>query len=681
MLRPRLGTHADAPLPMLDNPLLDLADPLPFDRIAASHVEPAFAHLLDDARRALDAIAEPDVPSTYDTVLGALERATARLELAQAVCEHLEQSATTPDFRAAWTAVQPTLGAFWSGVPLHAGLYAALTRFAATDEARGLDPVRGRNLEKLIAEFRRHGAQLDAEGKAALTAIDVELVQLTTKFSQNVLDATNAFELMIDDEARLEGLPLLAKQAARASAASQGKPGWRFTLHAPSYVPAMTYLDDAALREQLYRAYNERATSSAFDNRPVLERILELRRAKANLLGFADFADLVLADRMAKVGARAASFVSDLRARTIGAFERERADLTAFAGRPLAAWDVAYVAEKQRKARFDFDDEALRPYFPLETVLSGVFELLRRLYGVRFEPAAIPVWNAAVLPYRLLAEEGRHLATVYVDLFPRDDKAQGAWMAPLVTATPPSPHVAVVAGNFAPPIDGKPSLLSHREVETLFHELGHLMHQCLSEVPVRRLGGANVAWDFVELPSQIHENWTWERETLALIARHHETGEPLPDALFERLARARNHGAAAAQMRQLGFAEVDLQLHRQYTPSRDGSAVALAHRVFAEHTIAAPHDDFAMIASFSHLFAAPVAYAAGYYSYKWAEVLDADAFGRFREEGLFSREVGDAFRRSILARGDSADPSELFRAFRGRDPDPTALLDRLGLTG
>jgi oligopeptidase A len=681
MLRPRLGTHADAPLPMLDNPLLDLADPLPFDRIAASHVEPAFAHLLADARRALDAIAALDVPSTYDTVLGALERATARLELAQAVCEHLEQSATTPEFRAAWTAVQPMLGAFWSGVPLHAGLYAALTRFAATDEARGLDPVRGRNLEKLIAEFRRHGAQLDAEGKAALTAIDVELVQLTTKFSQNVLDATNAFELMIDDEARLEGLPLLAKQAARASAASQGKPGWRFTLHAPSYVPAMTYLDDAALREQLYRAYNERATSSAFDNRPVLERILELRRAKANLLGFADFADLVLADRMAKVGARAASFVSDLRARTIGAFERERAELKAFAGRPLAAWDVAYVAEKQRKARFDFDDEALRPYFPLETVLSGVFELLRRLYGVRFEPAAIPVWNAAVLPYRLLAEEGRHLATVYVDLFPRDDKAQGAWMAPLVTATPPSPHVAVVAGNFAPPIDGKPSLLSHREVETLFHELGHLMHQCLSEVPVRRLGGANVAWDFVELPSQIHENWTWERETLALIARHHETGEPLPDALFERLARARNHGAAAAQMRQLGFAEVDLQLHRQYTPARDGSAVALAHRVFAEHTIAAPHDDFAMIASFSHLFAAPVAYAAGYYSYKWAEVLDADAFGRFREEGLFSREVGDAFRRSILARGDSADPSELFRAFRGRDPDPTALLDRLGLTG
>jgi oligopeptidase A len=666
---------------MFDNPLLDLADPLPFDRIAASHVEPAFALLLADARRAIDAIAVRDVPSTYDAVLGALERATARLELAQAVCEHLEQSATTPEFRAAWTAVQPTLGAFWSGVPLHEGLYAALVRFAATDEAGGLDPVRARNLEKLVAEFRRHGAQLDAEGKAALTAIDVELVQLTTKFSQNVLDATNAFELVIDDEARLEGLPVLAKQAARASAASQDKPGWRLTLHAPSYVPAMTYLDDAPLRERLYRAYNERATSGAFDNRPVLERILELRRAKATLLGFADFADLVLADRMAKVGARAASFVADLRSRTLAAFERERSDLAAFAGRPLAAWDVAYFAEKQRKARFDFDDEALRPYFPLDTVLAGVFELLRRLYGVRFESAAVPVWNAAVLPYRLLADDGRHLATVYVDLFPRDDKAQGAWMAPLVTSTPPGAHVAVVAGNFAPPIDGKPSLLSHREVETLFHELGHLMHQCLSEVPVRRLGGANVAWDFVELPSQIHENWTWERETLALIARHHETGEPLPDALFERLARARNHGAAAAQMRQLGFAEVDLQLHRQYVPGSEGSAIALARRVFAEHTLAAPHDEFAMIASFTHLFAGPVAYAAGYYSYKWAEVLDADAFGRFREEGIFSREVGEAFRQAILARGDSADPSDLFRAFRGRDPDPTALLARLGLTG
>jgi hypothetical protein len=316
----------------------------------------------------------------------------------------------------------------------------------------------------------------------------------------------------------------------------------------------------------------------------------------------------------------------------------------------------------------------LRPYFPLERVLSGLFEILARLYGVRFEPADLPTWNDAVRPYQLVDEGGQALASVYVDLFPREDKVQGAWMAPLRTATPPERHVAIVAANFTPPIGDKPALLTHREVETLFHELGHLMHQCLSRVPVRRLAGTSVAWDFVELPSQIMENWTWEREAIDLFAAHHETGERLPDELFERLLRARTYRAASAQMQQLGYAEVDLDLHRRFDPSSGEDPIARARGILAEHVTAKLPEGYAMIASFGHLFASPVGYAAGYYSYKWAEVLDADAFGRFRDEGLFSAEVGRAFRTTILECGDSEEPELLYERFRGREPTVDALL-------
>ncbi|MGH9666101.1 MAG: M3 family metallopeptidase, partial [Bryobacteraceae bacterium] len=533
-----------------------------------------------------------------------------------------------------------------------------------------------------------HGAELDAVGKARLQAIDVALSTVTTKFSENVLDSTNEFELILTDEKDLAGLPPTALAAARASAASKNKEGWRFTLQAPSYAPLMTYLDRRDIRERVYRAFTTRAASGEHDNRPLLLRILELRREKARLLGFRDFADLVLDDRMAHTGDRAQAFLEDLRERTQPFFERENRDLESFAGQTLEPWDIGYWAEKQRKALYDFDEEALRPYFPVDRVVAGMFEIFHRIFGIRVsEQHGAPGWDPQVGLYSIHDErDGAFLGAFYTDWYPRENKRGGAWMDTLITGTPDgpessrlSPHLGLICGNLTPPVDGKPGLLTHREAETIFHEFGHLLHHCLSRVAVRSLSGTSVAWDFVELPSQIMENWCWERESLDLFARHYETGEPIPEDLFQKMKRARTFRGANAQMRQLGFGFVDLSLHREYSPETSGGVMDYAREILQRFSPAPLPHEHAMIAGFTHLFASAVAYAAGYYSYKWAEVLDADAFTRFRREGVFSRQVGLEFRERILARGDSEDPAALYRSFMGRDPDPSALLERAGL--
>jgi oligopeptidase A len=507
-----------------------------------------------------------------------------------------------------------------------------------------------------------------------------------------VLDSTNAFELVIDDPARLAGLPEQAILAARESAAKKGASGYRFTLQAPSYVPVLTYLDDASVRERLWRAFATRATTGEHDNRSLVARILELRREKATLLGFASFADLVLEDRMAKSGEAARRFVGLLREKTEPFFARENEELDAFRRElegpdapAVAPWDVAYYAEKLRRKRYDFDEEALRPYFRVEHVLDGLFETARRLYGIRIEPwADAPVWNPDVRAFVIREADGREGAAFYVDVAPREDKRDGAWMHGLHSATPAAPprlarHIEVLAGNLTPPLEGRPALLSHREVETMFHEFGHLMHHAASRVTVRTLAGANVAWDFVELPSQIMENWTWEREALDLFARHWQSGEAISDDMLARMRAARSFRAANAMMRQLGFAEVDLALHVDYSPEKHGDAIAWSRAILERFSPSPLPPEHAMIASFSHLFSSPVGYAAGYYSYKWAEVLDADAFSRFKREGLFNPAVGAAFRSGILARGDSEDPMALYRGFMGREPTLDALFERDGL--
>jgi len=662
------------------NPLLEISFRVPFDQIQASQVEPAIDQLLADTKlRLAEAIVSP-------RPLHALDTMTERLEYAMNVVRHLESVVTTPELRAAFNAVQPKVSAFYSSLPLNPELWNAIKRYAATAEGQALTGAMKRYQTKTIDSFKRHGADLPPAGKARLQEIDVALTEATTKFSENVLDSTNAYELLLTDEKQLAGLPPTAVAAARASAESKAKPGWRFTLHGPSYVALMTYLDDAPIREQVWRAYNARAAEAPYDNRGLLKKILELRREKAQLLGFRDFADLVLDDRMAHTGDTAQNFLDDLRVRTEPRFKEENAALESFAGQTLQPWDVGYWAEKQRAALYDFDEEALRPYFPLQNVVTGMFEIFGRVFGIRVEPeAGVPAWDAEVRCYAVRdAATNANLGSFYADWFPRENKRGGAWMDSLITGNPtaenPSdrrPHLGLICGNLTPPVDGKPALLTHREAETIFHEFGHLLHHLLSRVEVRSLAGTSVPWDFVELPSQIMENWCWERESLNLFARHWQTGARLPEDLFQKMKRAKTFRAANAQMRQIGFGVVDLALHRSWDGHSD--VVKFARGVLVNFAPAPLPEDYAMITGFTHLFSSPVGYGAGYYSYKWAEVLDADAFTRFRKEGVFSAAVGRDFRDKILARGDSEDPAVLYRSFMGRDPDPNALLERTGL--
>ncbi len=670
-----------------DNPLLTERFPIQFDSIKAEHVEPAVHLLIEQMKCRIADLGKPEVPRTYRDILIALDQATEPLDISMAVVRHLESVVTTPALRAAYNAVQEPVSMFYTSIPLNAELWAAVKAVDESGEKEKLAPVHKRFLQKTVSGFRRAGADLDTEGKKKLEELDVELTKATTKFSEHVLDATNAYELLITEEAKLAGLPESARMAARESAKSKSKEGWRLTLQGPSYTAAMTYLDDRNIRQQLWHASNTRATSAEFDNRGLIQEILRLRHEKARLLGYRDFADLVLEERMAHNGGEAQAFIETLWLETKPFFDRENRSLAEFGKRigyhAIHPWDVSYLAEKQRQALYEFDEEELRPYFELERVVAGMFDIFSRVLGIKvLEEPGVPGWDPGVKYYRVQdAENGELLGGFYTDWFPRENKRGGAWMDSLITGNPneAKPHLGLICGNLTPPVGDKPSLLTHREVETIFHEFGHLLHHTLSRVPVRTLSGTNVPWDFVELPSQIMENWCMERDALHLFARHYQTGAAIPEELFEKMKCARTFRAANAQMRQLGFGMVDLKLHREYDAGREGDAIKYARDILAEFTPADLPDDYAMIASFSHLFASPVAYGAGYYSYKWAEVLDADAFTRFQHEGIFNTETGAEYRRNILERGDSDDPAQLYRNFMGRDPNSGALLERLGL--
>jgi oligopeptidase A len=673
------------------NPLLELRHAINFASIDASHVMPAVESALGQARHAIDQIAHCAQPRSFENTMLSLDAATEDLELVMHVVSHLESVNTSPALRQAHMEAEEKTSAFFSSIPLNAELWGAIEGFSRTNEAAGLTGERKRYLTETIRSFVRAGARLPEEQKLQLHALDVELTKTCTQFAQNVLDSTNAFELIVQNRDRLRGVPEAAVQRARDDAARRGQPGYRLTLQAPSYLPVMTYAEDATLRETLYRAYSTRATTGAYQNQPLVQRILELRKRKAALLGFANFADLVIDDRMARTGEIAERFVRDLATRTRPFFDRENEELLEFrrtrdgasATGIMQPWDVAYYAEQLRQSRFAFDEEELRPYFVAEHVLQGVFEIATRLYGVTIRPNHdAAVWHPDVRAFEFCDSTGHALGTFYVDLFPRETKRDGAWMNGLRLACGNSTsrtHVIVLCANLTPPGGDRPSLLNLREVETVFHEFGHLLHHALSHGEIRSLAGTNVAWDFVELPSQIMENWVWEREGLDLFAKHVDTAAGLPTDLFDKMLRSRTFRAANATMRQLGFAHADLALHRHYRPEIDGDAVRYARSILAQYSPAALPDDHATIASFSHLFAHPTGYAAGYYSYKWAEVLDADAFTRFKREGIFNPRTGASFRDEVLSKGNSAPADELYRNFMGRDPDLAALLARAGL--
>ncbi|MBV9768284.1 MAG: M3 family metallopeptidase, partial [Bryobacterales bacterium] len=655
--------------PTVANPLLQVQFQIPFDKIRTENVEPAIDELLNEARQQLEQLISEPAPRTFDNTLERLDHLTERLDYAMQIVRHLEGLVTTPELRAAYNAVQPKVSEFYSSLPLNEGLWQAILSYSLTDEAQNLTGVRKRFLKKTMDNFRRHGAGLDPESKKRIAEIDVELSRQTTRFGENVLDSTNQCEWVITDERQLAGLPESARAIARASAASKNlpEPSWRFTLQAPSYLAVMTYLDDESMRQKVYEAFVNRATEEKYDNRPIMRNILDLRGEKARLLGYPDFADLVLEDRMAHAGDRARQFLEDLKCKTEAHFQRENQDLLEFSGKSeLEPWDVAYYAEKQRAALYDFDEEDLRPYFPLESVIQGMFEIVQRLYGISVvEKTGVPVWDPQVKYYEIYDGSRVHnnklIGAFYTDWFPRENKRGGAWMDNLITGEMTregqEPHVGVICGNLTPPAEDRPSLLTHREAQTIFHEFGHLLHHCLSSVELRGFAGVNVAWDFVELPSQIMENWCWEREALDLFARHYQTGEPIPSQLLEKMRNARNFRAANMQMRQLGFGFVDLALHRDIRPGSNIDLLAFTRNILQQFTPAKLPEHYAMIVSFTHLFASPVGYGAGYYSYKWSEVLDADAFTLFQTNGIFSPEVGARFRDRILSRGDSEDPA------------------------
>ncbi|ADV67713.1 M3 family metallopeptidase [Deinococcus maricopensis] len=672
-----------------ENPLLNLGFRIPFDRIQPEHALPAMQTLIDAARTDLERLARAP-ERNFEGFLDDLDRHTLQIQTVATIVGHLNGVVSSDEWRAAEGDILPLYSAFFTDITLHEGLWQALKAYAETPEAQALTGERARFLKLTMDEFRRNGADLDDAGKARLKDINVRLAELTKRYAENVMDGVKAFELYVPTE-RLAGVPERVQAATRADAEANGHPGeHRLTLHMPTYLPVLTYADDRALREELTRAYNRTGIGEGRDNRDLLPEILQLRQERAQLLGYRDFADLVTEDRMAGSGERAKTFLQDLEARTRPAFERENAELEAYyraragADAPaLQPWDVTYWAEKQRAELYDFDEEELRPYFQVDSVLSGMFEVARRVFGLEVTPADAPGWHPDVRYFDLKNSEGEHVASFYTDWFPRNNKRGGAWMNAFVTGGPSErgfePHIGLMCGNMTPPSPDAPALLSHDEVQTVFHEFGHLLHHALSRVEVRSLSGTNVAWDFVELPSQIMENWTWDKQALDLFARHFETGDVIPQALYDKMLRARNYRAGNFAMRQYSFGTVDLALHTEYTPQH-GDVVAYTYPILARFAPVPMLNDNAFIAQFSHLFANPVGYASGYYSYKWAEVLEADAFSRFEQEGVFNADTGRAFVDNVLSRGNGEDPGVLFRTFLGRDPDANALLRRSGLT-
>ncbi len=681
------------------NPLLEGHYRIPFHRIDASHVEPGIRQALADAQAIVDEVADETAPPTWDNTIGALDRGLEQLAERLGPVGHLVSVAETPELRDAYNAVLPEISTFWSSIPLHDGIWRRLKAFAETEEANRLTGIRRRHVDKTVEDFRRAGADLPPKRKERLQELRVELAQLQQKFSENVLDATGAFELLVTDEDRLDGVPEAPKRRYRTRANEKGEDGWLLTLDYPSVEPILKYCRDRELRREILVAFSTRCRDGEYDNRGLLARILRLRDEVANILGYMTFSDYTLADRMARSGERAIAFEHTMTDRTRPYWERDVAQLVAHAAtldiEELEPWDVSFVMEHLRKERFDIDDEALRPYFPLRQVLEGMFEIVRRTFGFRIEEKAIDeVWHDDVRFYEIFDESGTMLGAFYTDWFPRKEKRQGAWMNNFVTGGPRddgfAPHLGVMCGNFTPPEEDGDALLTHREVQTTFHEFGHLLHHCTSRVEVPSRAGIHVAWDWVELPSQLMENWTWEREALDLFARHHETGEPFPADLYERLVAARRFMGGWAQMRQVSLGTVDLELHSIIGPKlREAVGSDVAAEVDARQGAQvmdfgrerfgdfAPSPRFAelhILTSFTHLFAG--GYAAGYYSYLWSEVLDADVFTRFREEGIFNRATGREYVETILARGDSADPDDLFVEFMGRAPDPEALLER-----
>jgi oligopeptidase A len=670
----------------VNNPLLEI-DSLPaFDRIEARHAAPALRQVLADNRARLMELTIQAAP-TFASLVVPVEELSYRLSRVWSPVGHLNAVANSAEMRAAYNECVPLLTEYSSELGQNAALQAGYAH-VLKNEGDALDPEQRKVVENALRDFRLAGVDLPPDRKQRFRDIMQQLAQLATKFSENVLDAARAYTRSVTDAAELAGLPANAVDRAAADAREAKMPGWLFKLDQPTYMTVMTSADDSQLRRDIYEAWVTRASelgpsAGRFDNNPLIAQLLPLRHEAARLLGFDSFADYALATRMAKSGTQVLEFLNHLAVRCRPAALREFADLESFAGRKLEAWDLAYYTEKLKESRFEVSQEELRPYFPLPKVLSGLFALTERLYGIRVrERPGTPVWHASVKFYDLLDSGGRPVAGFYLDPYSRNEKRSGAWMDECVIAKSlPSGSalpVAQLVCNFTTPVGDAPALLTHDEVTTLFHEFGHGLHHMLTRVAYPSIAGINgVAWDAVELPSQFMENFVWRTEVLPLISAHVASGDPLPADVLRRLLGTRTFNAALGTLRQLELATFDFELHANFDPAV-GARVAETLAGVRDRVAVAPTAPFSrMPASFAHIFAG--GYAAGYYSYKWAEVLAADAFEAFDEAGVFDSTTAGRFRDAILARGGSLDAMEAFVLFRGRRPDVRPLLRQTGI--
>ena len=672
--------------PVMENPLLEI-DGLPaFGRITAADARPALERVLADNRARLAELTAQPAP-TFASLVVPVEELSYRLSRVWSPIGHLNAVANSEAMREAYNACVPLLTAYSAELGQNEALYAAYAHVQRTEGA-SLDPAQRKLLENSLRDFRLAGVDLPPDRKQRYREVMQRLAHLATKFSENVLDAARAFTRPVADESELAGLPANAVDRAAQSAREAGRSGWLFKLDQPTYMTVMTSAQSERLRRDIYEAWVTRASelgpsAGRFDNNPIIAEILPLRHELAQLLGFATFADYALATRMAKSGKQVLGFLDDLARRCRPAARREFAELEEFAGRTLEAWDLAYFSERLQESRFKVSQEALRPYFPLPKVLSGLFAVTERLYGISVrERPGVAVWHPSVRYYDLADRDGRILAGFYLDPYSRTEKRSGAWMDECVVAkslpTGDALPVAQLVCNFTPPLGSAPSLLTHDEVTTLFHEFGHGLHHMLTRVPYPSIAGINgVAWDAVELPSQFMENFVWRAEVLPLISAHVVTGEPLGTDMLKRLLGTRTFNAALDTLRQIELAGFDFELHASFDPHL-GARLAQTLDSVRQRVAVAPTAPFnRMHASFSHIFAG--GYAAGYYSYKWAEVLAADAFEAFEQAGVFDHATAARFLDSILARGGSLDAMDAFVRFRGRQPDVRPLLKQTGI--
>jgi len=675
----------------MSNPLLEHHLLPPFSRILPEHAEPAIDELLARNRTRIAELTADASVSGW-ALVAELEQLNDELAQAWSPVSHLNAVMNTDAWREAYNACLPKLSEYWTELGQHQGLFQAFEALAGSDAYQQLSPARRRVVDNALRDFRLSGIALPEAEQKRYAELQQRLSELTTKFSENVLDATQGWWKEISDETELSGLPEHAVAAAKEAARAKELDGWVITLDFPAYYAVMAFADNRSLREELYRAFSTRASDQGpkageWDNSAVMNEILSLRHEMAQLLGFDTYADYSLATKMAQSPQQVVSFLEDLATETRPVAEQEVAELQAFAREQdgieqLNAWDVTYYGEKLKQARYEISQQELRPYFPLPTVLEGMFSIAGRLFDLEVEEQPnFDSWHADARLFAL-KRNGEPFAYCYLDPFARSGKRGGAWMDDCrvrrrLSEVELQLPVAYLVCNFTPPLPGQPALLTHDEVTTLFHEFGHGLHHMLTQMEEADISGINgVAWDAVELPSQFMENWCWEPEALALISGHHESGEPLPQALLDKMLAAKHFQSGMMMMRQLEFSLFDFRLHHEYQPG-ETEIQTLLDQVREQVAVIRPPADNRFQHGFSHIFAG--GYAAGYYSYKWAEVLSADAFSRFEEEGIFNTDTGLAFRQEVLEQGGSGDPMDLFVAFRGREPSVDALLRHSGI--